>query len=385
MVPVIALAILLGLAGCSGGSAAGKTAPSSGVDGSAAPHHPAREHGAPISRRPGQPVNRMPPPTGMYWATTATGYLSAQRTLYRTTDGGTSWTALYHSAQAITTVAGSGAASLWIVAGRSLLDIGEAGGVVRSVSLPEGGSVAQLVSASTEIAYLRMGGQIYAWDAVTGSWTNVSGTLGSVTAMVWLSSSEGYAAVGRTLWRTSSGGQSWTLVFSAPIVGSGWTSQLAANSMNSVWFLGSGGAVGMSQVGFVLWHGTDQGTQWAAIADDAYMAPTGYPAVRPIISSTIMQPGPLAAVGASTVYFAGWHANRSSQWVVLTNAGGTWHASSIPITATTPQFDMPHVELSLLSETTGFILGQSASGNGTLLETTNGGTEWRPAELVTGN
>ena len=208
----------------------------------------------------------------------------------------------------------------------------------------------------------------------------MSGALGSVTAMVWLSPRDGYAAVGPTVWRTVSGGQSWTRVFSAPVVGPDWTSQLVANAMNSVWFVVSGGVDGMSQVGFVLWHGTDEGTQWAAITDEPYWAPTGYPSVRPAIASTIMDPGPLAAVGATTVYLAGWHANRSSQWVILTNAGGAWHSSSTPITAATPQFLMPRTRLSFVNDATGFLLGESAHGNGALLETTDGGSAWRAAE-----
>ena len=161
VVPLVALALVCGLGGCGGVGAAGKTAPAAPAGGRVGPHPPTSAKATPITHPPrpsAPPVNQMPPPTGLYWATTTTGYLSAQETLYRTTDGGTAWTAWYHGSQPITTVAGSGATSLWLAAGPSLRDLGATGHVIRIVALPGAGSVEQLALPSPGIAYLRRGG-----------------------------------------------------------------------------------------------------------------------------------------------------------------------------------------------------------------------------------
>lgn len=196
--------------------------------------------------------------------------------------------------------------------------------------------------------------------------------------MVWLSATDGYATVGKTVWRTTSGGREWTLAFNAPVIGTHWTSQIVANSPESVWFLVSGGVSGMSQIGYVLWHGTQ--SRWTAIADESYWAPTGYPSVHPSahpgVSSPIMQPGSLVAMGENSLYFTGWNSNSTSHWVVFTNQVGHWKSDIIPITSTTPAFFMPPSALSFSSSTTGFLAGQSEMGHGSMMETTNGGDTW---------
>ena len=104
-----------------------------------------------------------------------------------------------------------------------------------------------------------------------------------------------------------------------------------------------------------------------------------------------MQPGPMAAVGTTAVYFAGWEANRSSEWVVLTNASGAWKTSTIPIRSATPQFFVSRPEgsqlspaaLSFVTDDTGFLLGQSTNGTGAMMETQTGGGAWSPLEWNT--
>lgn len=344
-------------------------------------------HGTP-PQPPALPT--LPQPLGMSWASSTTGYLVAGKALYRTSNGGNSWTTWYHTSN-LTAVAGAGLGSVWVVAGNALSEIGAGGQVARSIPLPSAGPVQQLSFPSADVAYLRAAGRLYGLDVAAGRWTNVSGPLGTVSAMDWVSSSDGYAVVGPTVWYTASGGQSWTKVFTVPVVGSGWTSQLVANSAQSVWLLLSGGVDGMSQTGFVLWHGTEEGTRWTAVTDEPYLAPTGYPSVHPAMATGIMQPGPLCAVGATTVYFAGWDANGSSHWVVLTNAPGSWHTYTIPITATTPQMFafgpggsfVATTGLSFASNAIGFFMGESRSGAGALMLTVDAGVAWKSVTSLT--
>ncbi len=245
---------------------------------SVAAHPPQVKH---VKTPPAEASSTLPQPRGMYWASSTTGYRIAGGALCRTTNGGAAWTSWYRSVH-LAAVAGSGTASLSVVAGSSLREIRDTGQVARSIAWPQAGPVQQISVPSPGVAYVRMAGHIYGYalGVAAGHWMNVSSTLGAVSAMVWLSSSDGYAAVDHAVWRTSSGGQSWARTFSAPVVGSGWTSQLAANSAQSVWLLLWGGVDGMSQTGFILWHGTEEGTRWTAVTDEAYWAPTGYPSVQ---------------------------------------------------------------------------------------------------------
>jgi photosystem II stability/assembly factor-like uncharacterized protein len=92
----------------------------------------------------------------------------------------------------------------------------------------------------------------------------------------------------------------------------------------------------------------------------------------------MMQLGPLVAVGADTVYLTGAHANSGPQWhwIVLTNESGHWRAATIPITPAMPDFSRPPATLSFATDATGFLAGQSASGQGAMLGTTDGGRRW---------
>ena len=386
--PLLAVALLaLSACGRVAGTAAGSPRAGGKRAGPAAAVKPAR---APHATRPA-PVT----PRAMYWASPATGYLIAQSTLYRTANGGAAWDPLFPSGSAhapgkIDAIAGVGAAHVWIATAASVLEVSSTGRVSHLAPLPAGGSVDQLAAPSPSPppgrVYALMAGSVYALDITTEHWADVSTAIGPVQSMAWLSARVGYAAAGSRVWRTETGGQTWDEVFTAPMQGSHWAAHLAENSADSVWLLVSGGVDSASQMGFVLWHGTAAGTKWTAVTDEAYLAPTAYPSVHPQLASPIMDPGPLAAVGAHTVYLAGWQANRDSHWVVLTNAGGSWHVSSFLIAPSAPQFFVSRAggsfvspALSFAASSLGHLLGQSASGQGALMKTADGGSVWRSA------
>ncbi len=349
-----------------------------------------QKHTSPRSRHAhGLPISSMPRPSGMYWTDATTGYLAAQAAVYETTNGGSSWTTMYHSAGTlVSALTGAPSNGVWIATTHAILEISAEGQVIHSFPLPADATANQLVAPSATTLYIRSAGRIYALSGESRHWTDLSGSLGAVDAMAWLTPVEGYAAVGNTVWRTNSGGSSWSKVFSAPVVGPGWTSEFVANSVNSLWLLVSGGVESASQTGFVLWHGTAGGEQWTPITEEHYLAPTGYPTVHPEITVPIMQPGPVAAIGTTTVYFAGWEANRSSDWVFLTNASGAWKTSTIPIRSATPQFFasgpggsyVSPAALSFVTDDMGFLVGQSTNGAGAMMETQTGGGAWSPVQ-----
>lgn len=322
-------------------------------------------------------VKTLPPIMALNWSSSTVGYLAASSTVYRTATGGHSWSPWYHSHHVITSLTTT-PKTVWITTSQSLLEILRAntGQREHSVTLPVKGVPQTITVESSTDAYLLDAGHIYRLDIATNQWAPVSSNLGSINSMVWLSPTTGYATVGKTVWRTTSGGHAWTVTFSAPVVGNHWHGQIVANSPNSVWFLVTGGVDGMSQTGFVLWHGTANGTQWTAITDEAYWAPTGYPSVHPAVSSSIMQPGDLLATGQHTVYLTGWNSNPSSHWVIFTNYSGRWTSHDISIKPTTPDFFMPPTMLSFSTSTTGFLAGKTELDKGAIMESTDGGATW---------
>lgn len=319
----------------------------------------------------------LPPIGALNWSSSTVGYLAASSTIYRTATGGHSWTPWYHSHRVISDLTTT-TKSVWATTPQSLLEISRthAGQLEHSVNLPVNGVPQTITVESSTDVYLLDAGHIYRLDIATNQWAPVSSNLGSITSMVWLSPTTGYATVGKTVWRTTSGGHAWTVAFDAPVVGDHWRGQIVANSPNNIWSLVTGGVNGMSQTGFVLWHGTANGTQWTAITDEAYWSPTGYPSVHPMVSSSIMQPGDLLATGQHTVYLTGWNSNPSSHWVIFTNHLGRWTSHDIPIGPTIPDFFMPPTMLSFSTSTTGFLAGQTELDKGSIMESNDGGATW---------
>ncbi len=319
----------------------------------------------------------LPPIAALNWSSSTVGYLAASSTIYRTATGGHSWTPWYQGHHVISGLTMT-PKRIWAIIPQSLLEISRthAAQLEHSVKLPVSGTPQTIVVENSTTAYLLDARHIYRLDIATEQWTPVSSNLGSINSMVWLSPTTGYATVGKTVWRTSSGGQAWTIAFSAPVVGHHWQGQIVANSLNSLWFLVSGGVDGMSQTGFVFWHGTENGNQWTPVTDEAYWAPTGYPSVHPAVSSSIMQPGDLLATGQHTVYLTGWNSNSSSHWVIFTNASNRWASFDIPINSTTPDFFMPPTILSFSTPATGFLAGQSETGQGSIVESHDEGATW---------
>lgn len=327
-------------------------------------------------------MKTLPPITTLKWSSPTVGYLVAASTIYRTVTGGHSWTPWYQSPHVMSALTLT-SQRVWATTAHSLLEISgrQANHLEQSITLPVTGVPQTIAVESSPDAYVLEAGHIYKRNLATNHWTLVSNTLGSIHSMVWLSPTTGYATVGKTLWRTTSGGQAWTVAFSAPVAGHHWQGRIVANSANSLWLLVTGGVIGMSQTGFVLWHGTAKGTQWTAITDEAYWAPTGYPSVHPAVSSSIMQPGDLVTTGQHTVYLTGWNSNPTSHWILFTNHLGQWTSATVPITPRVPDFFMPPTILSFSTSTTGFLAGQNTMAQGSLLESKNGGP-WHSLPVI---
>lgn len=331
-------------------------------------------------RRPAVPVvtPRLPTITRMAWANAQTGYLVTGAIIDRTRNGGKSWAVWYHAAHALRQPLVGPAGALWVRSGSWLRQLSGSvrGHVQASIPLPVPGMLRALAVRGPEVWGLTSG-RIVRWNRSTHHWVTVSGSVGPVDAMVWCSPDVAFAAVGPSVWRTTSGGRTWTRVFTAPVHGSAWQSQLVANSRNRLWFLVSGGVGGMGQVGFVLWEGTAEGTRWTAITDEGYWAPSGYPSVHPMLSTAIMRPGPLTAVGPRSVDWAGWTANGGGHWVIVTNESGHWQSVSTRPRSPAPDIFHPPIVLAFATPRTGYLAGTAPNGGGAILRTTNGGRTWR--------
>lgn len=319
----------------------------------------------------------LPTLTALSFASQGVGFLGTQNNVYRTMDGGSHWILWYRSPKPIRQLDATGPSDVWLLAGTQVIRVrGLSSGTAQfSKGLPKSGPGNALSFFGPHGGFLLIDGQIYHLD-VTSTYWRVAGPPTTVDSMAWVTGLIGFAASGKQLWRTQNGGHSWTRLFAASVQGSGWYGDVAANSSDSIWFLVSGGVQGMSQTGYVLWHGTDNGARWQVVTDEPYLQsnyPHGHPFYSQPSGAVIMRPGLLTTSGVNSVYLQGWHYGSpgTNNVIILTNSGGSWHNQTVRWVGPAPRFTAFVVSW----PTTGYLVGTTPD-RGIVISKMDDGQSW---------
>jgi len=228
---------------------------------------------------------------------TGHGWAVGTNALLRTTDGGATWTSLSEPSAAVDSVSFVSPGTGYALAG------GTMGGAVGATG---GGAGASPVLSGTTGTY--SGGTLLRTTDGGTTWQPLRGTPANPQSACFTSAANGYLGTPGQIWRTSDGGQSWSLAFTEPTAAKGFSHQLDTPELQCagpagawVLFVGTGAAMMHSPY---LAYSTQDGRTWHGVMEESMLES----AIRPSLhlpDGPGSEPGPFSAISPSAAAFVG--------------------------------------------------------------------------------
>jgi photosystem II stability/assembly factor-like uncharacterized protein len=205
------------------------------------------------------------------------------------TDDGHTWTPRYSGGAIFSAVNAVDATHAWAVGDRSLYGTTDGGKTWKGRGNPDDGTVLRRVHFIDEHFGWGAGrnGKLYRSGDGGGTWGELTPPCGA-EAVCFTAQDDGWVAAGNRVYRSTSGGDSWTPVFAVPGQAStaDWHPMaLQCTRGGAVWALFSRGDAAAGHVPYAVYRGTAAG-QWSLVAKEGMTAPDlpdapslgGYPA-----------------------------------------------------------------------------------------------------------
>lgn len=207
-----------------------------------------------------------------------------------------------------------------------------------------------------------------------GTTWRVHATSGGVDSVFFTTAETGFAVGSNQVLRTVDGGRSWHLVFSAPVNQQVvWQATVRAAGQ-SVWLLLVGDDAGMMKAAYVVFHSVDGGVNWTGVLANPAFA-SDYPTVK-VPQDIDSYPGPFTALNERTAYFFGscpaCYAWGTTSVVSTLDSARTWSRALVSGEAYVQGSD----SISFPDARHGWAAWTTASGQGEILSTPDGGREW---------
>ena len=205
------------------------------------------------------------------------------------TDDGAAWTPRYSGGAVFSAVDAVDATHAWATGDRSLYGTTDGGKTWKGRGNPDDGTVLRQVHFIDEHFGWGVGrnGKLYRSGDGGSTWGELMPPCGA-EAVCFTAQDDGWVAAGNRVYRSTSGGDSWTPVFAVPGNASPatWFPQaLQCTKGGVVWALFSRGDAAAGHIPYALYRGTAAG-EWALVAKEGMTAPDlpdapplgGYPA-----------------------------------------------------------------------------------------------------------
>lgn len=287
------------------------------------------------------------------------------------TDDGHTWAPRYSGAAAFSTVNAVSATHAWAAGDRSLYGTTDGGKTWKGRGNPDDGTVLHQVHFIDEHFGWGAGrnGKLYRSGDGGSTWGELSPPCGA-EAVCFTAQDDGWMAVGNRVYRSTSGGDSWTAVLSVPGQASTatWHPQvLQCTRGGVVWALFTRADAAAGHAPYALYRGTAAG-QWNLMAKEGMTAPDlpdaptlgGYPAPISVIDADNAALVTFTGPADPPVGFRLWEAGR----------GGLGPEQKIP------GLSSPMAASFLRGS--GWLVGTKTGGQSdVILATTDGGRVWQ--------
>jgi photosystem II stability/assembly factor-like uncharacterized protein len=286
------------------------------------------------------------------------------------TDDGHTWTPRYTGGAAFVAVDAVDAVHAWAAGDRALYATVDGGKKWVGVGSPDDGTVLRQVHFIDEHFGWGVGrGKLYRSGDGGHTWGELSPPCGA-EAVCFTAQDDGWVAVGNRIARSTTGGDSWTAVFSVPGQASTatWHPQaLQCTRGGVVWALFTRADAAAGHVPYALYRGT-AGGQWTLVAKEGMTAPD-----LPDAPALGGYPAPISVIDADTAALVTFTGPADPpvglrQWT--TGRGGLGPEEKIPGLASP-------TAASFLRDA-GWVVGTKTGGQSdVILATTDGGRGWQ--------
>jgi photosystem II stability/assembly factor-like uncharacterized protein len=217
------------------------------------------------------------------------GWAAGGDTLLRTTDGGASWTALAEPCQGeLSSVHFVSPALGYAIAVAATATAG---------NLPPAGSYTQAA-----------GGSLLRTTNGGATWSAVASAPANPQSACFANADDGYLGTPARIWRTTDGGQHWTLALTEPGPSGNPTTadtpEIECAGASGLWalFLGQGAATGHAPY---LAYASQDGREWHGVLEEQFTETALRPGVK-LPEGPGSYPGPVSAIDPGTAVFVGY-------------------------------------------------------------------------------
>ena len=294
------------------------------------------------------------------------------------TDDGHTWTPRYTGGASFVAVNATDATHAWAVGDRALYGTVDGGKTWKGRGNPDDGTVLRQVHFIDEHFGWGVGrGKLYRSGDGGSTWGELMPPCGA-EAVCFTAQDDGWVAVGNRVARSTSGGDSWTPVFTLsakgpsgePVGDSFHIDRLQCTKGGVVWASFTGEGAAMSHAPYVVYRGTADG-QWTAVLKEAMTGPKSVEA--PAGGS---YPGPMSVLGPDSAAFVLFTPpGEPPVSLAVATEQGRRLSPARPVTGLSSP-----LAAAFLTADAGWVLGTKTGGPPTadaILATADGGQTWQ--------
>jgi photosystem II stability/assembly factor-like uncharacterized protein len=248
-----------------------------------------------------------------------------------TSDGGASWTRQYAGPADLDQVDFIDAQHGWAAGGGSLLRTTDGGASWTALAEPCQGELSSLHFVSPTLGYAvaakttaaaaaeqspggqdttALGGSLLRTTNGGSTWSPVTGAPADPQSACFANADDGYLGTPAHIWRTTDGGQHWTLALTEPGASGNPstdntdTPQIECAGASGLWvlFLGQGAATGHAPY---LAYASQDGHEWHGVLEEQFTETALRPGVK-LPEGPGSYPGPVSAIDPGTAVFVGY-------------------------------------------------------------------------------
>ena len=287
------------------------------------------------------------------------GWAAGGDTLLRTTDGGASWTALAEPCQ-------GELSSVHFVSPA----LGYAVASPTAAGQPPGG---QSIGGQDTTA---LGGSLLRTTNGGSTWSPVTSAPADPQSACFANADDGYLGTPARIWRTTDGGQHWTLALTEPGASgnpkTADTPEIECAGASGLWVLFLGQGAAMEHAPYVAYDSQD-GHQWHGVLEQQYTESALRPGVK-LPEGPGSYPGPFSVINSGSAAFVGYTPPIGYGVAPVMLASDNGHALAAEGNVGT--INEP-LAAAFLSQDQGWVIGENLKTNAFDVEATgNAGRTW---------